>query len=498
VKTTDPVELPLLARGLAALTGRMEAAPASKLCAGAAARAIDLVPLAEPALRWQGSSGWLPALVDRLDRADARALAGRLVTGLPEPDSPHRLHAVAEGLAALSVKLEARQAQALCAPIATRLANALAGGTDDTDTDGLALLVRGLEVLAVRLEPRTAHELAAQLAAARGKTSSVLARLFQAQGLAALAGQLDPKDAQALAVKLAAGVAKAAEPGELGSLARALTALTGRLDQGAASLLTAGAGRRMSRALQRTNWQNLGKELSLLAARLDPTTAKALAAELAVRVRTAEDAGELSGPAEALAALAGRLAPGEARRLCLPAAGKLVDALEQTPDSASPLLASLAEALAALAGRLEAGAAGKLCGGAAAKLLRAQEKTSDPAAREKLLLALAALSARLDGKAVRALAPRVIDALARSGGPTRPLVAEQWQVRWQLLADRLDVQQAVDLLKHPACVGAPRAALLRSLGKRCGRSFASVWDLVEWLQKNEPGIDLSPPRKPAP
>ena len=56
-------------------------------------------------------------------------------------------------------------------------------------------------------------------------------------------------------------------------------------------------------------------------------------------------------------------------------------------------------------------------------------------------------------------------------------------------------ESLVELLKHPACVGLMREAVLRELGRQHGRSFRSVWDAVAWLQEHRPDIDLnSPPR----
>jgi hypothetical protein len=53
----------------------------------------------------------------------------------------------------------------------------------------------------------------------------------------------------------------------------------------------------------------------------------------------------------------------------------------------------------------------------------------------------------------------------------------------------------LELLKHPACVGLTREAVLRELGRQHERSFRSVWDAVAWLQQHRPDLDLnSPPR----
>jgi hypothetical protein len=54
-------------------------------------------------------------------------------------------------------------------------------------------------------------------------------------------------------------------------------------------------------------------------------------------------------------------------------------------------------------------------------------------------------------------------------------------------------ESLVGLLKHPACVGLLREAVLRELGRQHERSFRSVWDAVAWLQQHRPDIDLNSP-----
>ena len=52
----------------------------------------------------------------------------------------------------------------------------------------------------------------------------------------------------------------------------------------------------------------------------------------------------------------------------------------------------------------------------------------------------------------------------------------------------------MNLVKHPACVGSWRDAVLAQLGQQLNHKFDNLWDLVDWLEANRPDIDiLSPP-----
>jgi hypothetical protein len=61
----------------------------------------------------------------------------------------------------------------------------------------------------------------------------------------------------------------------------------------------------------------------------------------------------------------------------------------------------------------------------------------------------------------------------------------------------LSMQDLVDLLKRPNCIGATRDVILEVLSGECGRPFEDVWDFVGWAEKNRPDLDLkaSPSRE---
>lgn len=60
-----------------------------------------------------------------------------------------------------------------------------------------------------------------------------------------------------------------------------------------------------------------------------------------------------------------------------------------------------------------------------------------------------------------------------------------------------NLQQLIDLMKWPTCVGEVRAPLLTKLEQQTGQKFeGNVWNMVKWAQAN--GYDVtSPPRRPS-
>ena len=65
------------------------------------------------------------------------------------------------------------------------------------------------------------------------------------------------------------------------------------------------------------------------------------------------------------------------------------------------------------------------------------------------------------------------------------------------LAGHACLEQNVAWLKRPFCYGDARAAILSQIKTPDGKTFRTHWELVEWLQKNRPDIDLtSPPIDP--
>jgi tRNA A-37 threonylcarbamoyl transferase component Bud32 len=62
-----------------------------------------------------------------------------------------------------------------------------------------------------------------------------------------------------------------------------------------------------------------------------------------------------------------------------------------------------------------------------------------------------------------------------------------------LLAEHLSLEQIVELLRRPTCVGPTREVLLAEMSRRTGRKFADLWQLVDYLRKHATHIDLDAP-----
>jgi hypothetical protein len=90
-------------------------------------------------------------------------------------------------------------------------------------------------------------------------------------------------------------------------------------------------------------------------------------------------------------------------------------------------------------------------------------------------------------------APKVIDQLAGSNTSDALRVGAQAVA---LLAEKLNKQQLLDLLKRPTCVGPLRDVVLRILGRLLEQNFDHVWDMVAWVQQYEPALDLLTPPQP--
>jgi hypothetical protein len=97
-------------------------------------------------------------------------------------------------------------------------------------------------------------------------------------------------------------------------------------------------------------------------------------------------------------------------------------------------------------------------------------------------------------KANSAAARKILDAMDNA---TQPDLLRLHVDAWKVVAGRLTRQELVDLLKRPASVGVARETVLHQLGQPLNRKFATLWDLLDWLEANDPGIDvLSPPKPP--
>jgi hypothetical protein len=164
-------------------------------------------------------------------------------------------------------------------------------------------------------------------------------------------------------------------------------------------------------------------------------------------------------------------------------------------------LSYLAESLANLAGKLPADQARRLQTEAADLLVPWTGKITRPEDAYEVAWAFVVISGGLDEQTRHHLAARMIQILLlamrkpASGGPTLEGVTRFRNQTFQRLTNGLDLAGLVEVLKTPLCMGAGRDMILAEVGRRCDRTFATVWDFVEWARVQAPNLDLrSPPR----
>jgi hypothetical protein len=221
----------------------------------------------------------------------------------------------------------------------------------------------------------------------------------------------------------------------------------------------------------------------------------AKAAEMALKVMAStSDPQRLAALVQAVGALAARMdGPAAAK-----AAERALDTMAET--AAQPfMLEELGQVVAGLAARMDGPAAAKAADQAAARILDAMAKTTELDTLVALGQAVGALATRMDIPAnVRAAdgaTLRVLDAMTET---TDPRALDNLEAAAPLLA-RLHPQGLVDLLKRPTCTEKARRAVVDELGRRMGRKFNDLWEMVDWAREHEPTLDLtSPPESRAP
>jgi hypothetical protein len=79
----------------------------------------------------------------------------------------------------------------------------------------------------------------------------------------------------------------------------------------------------------------------------------------------------------------------------------------------------------------------------------------------------------------------------------QPALEEQNLAALEHMATQMEMPVAVDLLKQPLCYGKARQILLRRVEQLTGQTFPSRWDMVDYLRRHRPDIDLdTPPQRP--
>jgi serine/threonine protein kinase len=387
-KTADSDALDWLAQGLAAVAGRLEPREAARHCARAAGALTQFMTETTNFMTPQSLARGLAAVFGHLDRQEAARAASALTQVIIKTTRLPDLNSLAQGLAAVAGRLKPEEAARHCAQAASALTQAM---TRTDDPHALYLLAQGLRAVAGHLDHQEAARAASALTQAMTRTTDHVYLGALAQGLAAVAGHLDRQEAARAANALTQAMTRTTNPDAPGYLARGLAAVAGRLEPEEAARHCAQAARALTQAMTKTtnpvNLNALARGLAAVAGRLEPEEAARHCAQ-AARALTQATTKTTNSPAlywlaQGLAAVAGRLEPEEAAR----AANALIQAMTKTADPVAP--GYLAQGLAAVAGRLEPREAARL-------LTQALSKTTESREPGPLAEELAAVAARLE------------------------------------------------------------------------------------------------------
>jgi hypothetical protein len=286
-------------------------------------------------------------------------------------------------------------------------------------------------------------------------------------------------------------------------LAQSLAAVADRLEAKAAAQACATAAALLSPALEKDPEasKRAARCLAAVARRLEPAAAARLCQALSQALaRTLEERAfdHVTVPdlVEGLAAAAGRLDSAAAERVCAQGIGLLLAA--RTKFLEFPQLATLFEApLAALLRFLSREAAGQLAKELALSICADRGCNADEFSRADRAEALNALlqDASQSLLPVRAAAATPITQAA--AGPPSSLSA--LPTGSEPLPCRLSTQDLVELLKMPTCYGRARKVVLKHLGNRYGRRFATHWEFVRFARAQGLNLDFTtPPQRPGP
>jgi hypothetical protein len=488
---SGPADLPVLGRVFRILAARLDAGRAKELYgqgvekfAKALGRPVRGQKFAEP--RRQDLLGGLAA---ELTAEQAARGARILLEDMAGTADPYCLNYQAQGLAVLAGRLSSDQAEALTAKGAQLILDALA---KPLNAGALSQLTVALEALAARLGPELAARCARTVSEAIPQAKFPGDVHYLAGALAALAPRLPPEPAAECARKVLAAMTKQATPGILSDLATALAALAERLDppQGAENA-TAGARVLLDKLRDTSDplaTAVLARGLGGLAPLLGPK--RAAEVEATVVQRLIEVFPKTQGPASVsnvyrrLEAITPRLTPEQA----VQCAAAVYAALTRTTSMEER--AELTRLLGIVATRLDPEQAARIATPALAAL---SANDADLARVDGAALALAAVAPVLSpdratrcAGAVLDMWPRVPEGKSILNDGTHTSLA----LALVKLSEKVGDQDAVELLKHPCCAGSARDILDAELGKRVRQKWDSHWEMIEWLRRHRPDLDL--------
>jgi hypothetical protein len=537
-KTKDPAALRALAQGLQALSGTLdkdEAAHDATQAARPVLRAMTKSAKFNEPNAYQDLVQALEALAGMLDKGETGKAADAIVQALTATDDSARVQMLAQALQALAPKMDTESAS-LCALAAIQEM------TKRPDSYELQTLAQCFQATVPKLDKDGAEQAVEAIRVSITGTTSPWGVQYLAQSLQAVSSKVDKE--QATKVSAQAGqvileaMAKSDDQGGLLALAQGLQAVSSKLDEVQAANAAARGAQIILGVMTRTEdayaHQRLAQGLWAVSGRLEAAQtgkATAQAAQIILQAMTkTEDPALFMVLAQGLQTLPGPLSDAAARKSAAQATQAILHSMSKTNDANS--LRALAQGLDAVAGKLPEAEGGGVAGEGAQILLRAMAKSDDAVASEKLAQGLQGLWGRLDkeaaGQAAQAVlrtmtktsdeaalvylahvlqaardklgkddasraAQAILQAMARanSAGALRDLGQDL-----DAVTATLSRQDLVDLLKRADCSAEARSVLLNRIGQMTGSKFANVWELLDWLERNDPSIDTkSPPRR---
>jgi serine/threonine protein kinase len=496
-KTTD-WRLRYLAQNVAAVSGRLEPKEAARVCGQAAATLIQAMSKNTNPVNLQALAQGLSAVSARLGPKEAAEAAANLTQAMSKT-TDLRLGYLAQAVAAVSVGLEPKEAARVCGQAAATLIQAMRKDTNphvlQPLAEGLFLqsLAEGLLAVSRRLDPKEAAQVRSQAAAtltqAMTKNANPYVLQFLGQGLLAVSVGLQPKQAAEVAAILARAMREDTDWRVSPGLAQVLSAVSAGLEPKQA----AGVAAILIQAVSKFSldaWTDLSvlpsraQALSAVSACLEPKEAARVcgqaAATLIQAMSRTTNPRVLGSLAQTLSAVAARMEPKQAAEV----AATIIQAMSKTTHPFE--LEPLAQSLSAVSVHLEPKQAAEV----AATLTQAMDKAPDWRMRY-LAQGVAAVSGRLGPKRAAEFAGTLTQAMGKTTD-TDALrsLAEGLSAA---LSRELPPQTLVDLLKHPFCIGEARRLVLDRLARHYHRPFADQWDFVGYVQQQKLGLDLTMP-----
>jgi hypothetical protein len=165
----------------------------------------------------------LKAVTAKLEPADAQKAVAAILAAIDKTTAPYALSELVEGLKAVTAKLEPADAQKAVAAV-------LAAIDKTTAPYALRALAEGLNAATAKLEPADARKAVAAILAAIDKTTDSFALRALAVGLKAVTAKLEPADARKAVAAILAAIDKPTDPYALSALPEGLKAVTAKLE----------------------------------------------------------------------------------------------------------------------------------------------------------------------------------------------------------------------------------------------------------------------------